>query len=102
MGCASSPVVCSDAPDNTCLDGGTLRIYTAQGSCGSGISWFRKQPAQLRILSLNIRRFFVSQRRCSEQRFKLLQEGKHPRSKGELSPYPLQQGGGSPSGRLTI
>jgi hypothetical protein len=27
-----------------------------------------------------------------EKRFKLLQEGKHPRSKGELLPYPQQQG----------
>ena len=27
-----------------------------------------------------------------EDRFKLLQEGKHPRSKGELLPYPQQQG----------
>ena len=26
-------------------------------------------------------------------RYKLLIEGKHPRSKGELLPYPLQQGG---------
>jgi dihydrodipicolinate synthase/N-acetylneuraminate lyase len=37
-----------------------------------------------------------------EERFKLLQEGKHYRSKGELTPYPLQQGGAAPSGRLAI
>jgi hypothetical protein len=40
--------------------------------------------------------------RWLEERFKLLREGKHPRSKGELLPYPLQQGGGAPSGRITI
>jgi dihydrodipicolinate synthase/N-acetylneuraminate lyase len=39
-----------------------------------------------------------------EDRFKLLQEGKHPRSKGELVPYPLQQQaqGASVSGRLGL
>jgi hypothetical protein len=36
------------------------------------------------------------------KRFKLLQEGKHPRSKGELSPYPLQQGGDVPSARVSL
>ena len=34
-------------------------------------------------------------------RFKMLQEGIHPRSKGELLPYPLQQGG-APSGRIAL
>jgi 4-hydroxy-tetrahydrodipicolinate synthase len=33
-----------------------------------------------------------------ETRFRMLQEGTHPRSKGELSPYPLQQGGGTSRG----
>jgi hypothetical protein len=37
-----------------------------------------------------------------EERFKLLKEGKHYRSKGELSAYPLQQGGSSSSGRITL
>jgi len=37
-----------------------------------------------------------------EKRFKMLQEGTHPRSKGELSPYPLQQGGSAPSGSLSL
>jgi dihydrodipicolinate synthase/N-acetylneuraminate lyase len=36
-----------------------------------------------------------------EDRFKLLMEGKHPRSKDELLPYGLQQGG-SPSPRMTL
>ncbi len=35
-------------------------------------------------------------------RFKLLQEGKHPRSKGELSPYPLQRGAAASAARLSI
>ena len=34
-----------------------------------------------------------------EDRFKLLMDGKHPRSKGELSPYPLQGGG---AGKLSL
>ena len=35
-------------------------------------------------------------------RFKMLQEGVHPRSKGELLPYPLQQGGAAASAGMTI
>jgi hypothetical protein len=35
-------------------------------------------------------------------RFKMLQEGVHPRSKGELLPYPLQQGGAAASAGITI
>ena len=34
-------------------------------------------------------------------RFKMLQEGTHPRSKGELLPYPLQQGG-DVGGRIAL
>jgi hypothetical protein len=33
-----------------------------------------------------------------EKRFRMLQEGKHPRDLGELSPYPLQEGGTGPLG----
>ncbi len=35
------------------------------------------------------------------ERFKMLQDGVHPRSKGELRPYPLQQGG-APVSNLSL
>ena len=35
------------------------------------------------------------------ERFAMLERGEHPRSRPELVPYPLQQGGASP-GRVTL